>query len=195
MAFRLYLVPIVGAGTKPDPRRPKYFADGTITAPWTGMDYGIEAWMVVGADLSTQDDLTVTGEPDAFALPFDLSQPLTSQQVTNVQNKLEAIKLPANWVDTTFTWQQVVRIVLGILLFMQRFSAINGNVSLFATGATLNSPISSLSVAVRNNLSQAAAEMNLSTAGIAGSTTIRQALKALGTQLQTIPFAFGGVTI
>lgn len=195
MAFRLYIVPIIGMGVKGDPRRPKYFADGTISANWFGVDYGIEAWMVVGADLTTQDDLTVTGQADAFAMPLDLSQPLTSQQVTNVQNKLEAIKLPAGWVDTTYTWQQVVRIVLGIMSYMQRFSALNGNVSLFADGTTLNSTINSLPVATRNLLTQTANEMGLSTTGITGSTQIRTALKLLGTQLQTMPYHFGSVVI
>jgi hypothetical protein len=76
MSFRLYIVPVIGSGTKSDPRRPKYFADGTLVNPtWSAMDYGFEPWMVVGADLSTSDDNLVVGQPDGFALPFDLSPP------------------------------------------------------------------------------------------------------------------------
>lgn len=197
MAFRIYLVPIIGAGTKADPRRPKYFADGTLTegSGWAGMDYGIESWMLVSANLSTAEDLIVTGQSDAFAMPFDLSQPLTSQQVTNVQNKLEAINLPAGWIDTTFTWQAILRIVLGILSFMQRFSALNGNTSLFPTGVTLNTRINQLSAGVVANLQQAAADLNLSTANIAGNTTIRAALKDLGTQLNGRPYTLNGMVI
>lgn len=197
MALRLYLVPIVGAGIKGDPRRPKYFADGSLaSAPsWSGMDYGIEKWMVVSADLPSSDDLFVTGQPDAFAMPFDLSQPLTSQQVTNVQNKLEAINLPAGWVDTTFTWQAMLRIVLGILSFMQRFSALNGNTSLFPTGVTLGTRINQLSASAIANLQQAAADLNLSTANITGTSTIRAALKDLGTQLNGRPYNLNGLVI
>lgn len=197
MAFRLYLVPIIGAGIKGDARRPKYFADGSLASnpPWSGMDYGIERWMIVAADLSTADDLFVTGQTDGFAMPFDLSQPMTSQQVTNVQNKLEAINLPAGWIDTTFTWQSMLRIVLGILSFMQRFSALNGNASLFPTGVTLGTRINQLSAAVVANLQQAAADMNLSTANISGTTTIRAALKDFGTQLQGRPYNLNGMTI
>lgn len=197
MALRLYIVPIVGAGVKGDPRRPKYFADGSIAdAPsWSGMDYGIEKWMVVSADLSSADDLFVTGQPDAFAMPFDLSQPLTSQQVTNVQNKLETINLPAGWVDTTFTWQTMLRIVFGILSFMQRFSALNGNVSLFTGGVTLATKINQLPSSVIANLRQAASDLGLSTANDTGTTTIRAALKDLGTQLQGQPYNLNGLVI
>ena len=197
MAFRLYLVPIVGVGTKADPRRPKYFADGSLASnpSWSGMDYGIEKWMMVAADLSTADDLFVTGQADGFALPFDLSQPMTAQQVTNVQNKLEAINLPAGWIDTTFTWQSMLRIVLGILSFMQRFSALNGNVSLFTGGVTLGTKINQLPAGVVTNLQQAAADMKLSTANITGNTTIRAALKDFGTQLNGRPYSLNGMVI
>lgn len=195
MAYRLYLVPIIGAGVKGDPRRPKYFADGTITANWAGMDYGIEAWMLVVADLSTQDDLTVTGKPDAFAMPFDLSQPLTAQQVTNVQNKLEAINLPAGWIDTTYTWQQVVRIVCGILSFMQRFSALNSNVSLFSGGVTLSTRMNQLPAGIVTLLQQAATDLQLSTTNIVNNTTIRAALKDFGTQLKDRPYNLNGMVL
>src|SRR3954463_9547709 len=106
MSFRLYIVPVIGTGAKTDPRRPKYFGDGTITAgqSWGSIDYGFEPWMVVGADLSTSDDNLVVGKPDAFALPFDLAPNLTAQQVTNVQAKLEAINVPAGWVTTSLSW-------------------------------------------------------------------------------------------
>jgi hypothetical protein len=195
MAFRLYIVPIIGTGTKLDPRRPKYFADGTVNSPWTGMNYGIEAWMVVGADLSFSDDALVVGQVDAMALRFDLSPQLTAPQVTAVQNKLEAINLPAGWVNTSLTWLQVVRAVFGILSFMQRFTALNGNVSLFTGGITLNSTISALPAPVLTNLQQAAAELGLSTAGIVGTTTIRQALKLLGAQLENRQYNFNGTLI
>ena len=197
MAFRLYLVPIIGTGTNTDPRKPKYFMSGTLTTPstWTGIDYGIEPWMVVGSDLSVVDDAAIVAQPDAFGLPFDLTPNLTAGQVTTVQNKLEAINLPADWVNTTLTWQQVVRIVLGVMGFIQRLMSFTSNGSLFAGAVTLATTISQLPASMRTNLTQCATGMNLDISSISGSTTLRQALFILGNQLSTRSIAINGVIV
>lgn len=197
MAFRLYIVPVVGTGARTDPRRPKYFADGQLPSDlaWSSMAYGQEPWMVVGADLATSQDNFVVGQADAFAIPFDLSTNLTAQQVTNVQNKLEAINVPANWVNTSMTWIQVVRIVLGMFLFMQRFNGLNQGVPLFSGGVTLGTQINQLTQTQRDNLTAAATSLGLSTAGITGTTTLRAALKNLADQMQTMQFNFNGTLL
>lgn len=47
MAFRLYVVPIIGTGTQHDPRRPKYFTDGTIPrAVWHESKADLHRWPV-----------------------------------------------------------------------------------------------------------------------------------------------------
>src|SRR5262245_36149399 len=121
MAFRLYIVPVIGAGVKGDPRRPKYFAD--LDVNWSAMDFGFEPVMFVGADLSPSNDNFIVGQSDATALPFDLAPTLTGGQVNQTQNKLEALNIPAGWVNTSLTWLEVVRTVLGMFTFLQRFGA------------------------------------------------------------------------
>lgn len=199
--FRLYIVPVVGAGLiKGDARRPKYFlsaADGTGTAGvvplgWSAMDYGFEPWMVVGADLSVSDDNLIIGEPDAFAVPFDLAQTLSSAQVTGVQAKLEAINVPAGWVTTSLTWLTVVRTVLGMFTLMQRYAGMHGANGLFSGIVNLNSTVSSLAAGVRQDFLAAATSLGLDTSGILGTTTIRQALKLLADQLSAQPYDFNG---
>lgn len=203
MAFRLYIVPVVGAGTKVSPRRPKYFnsVDGVIAAgaTWSAQDYGLEPWMVVAADLSTSDDNLVVGEPDAFALPFDLSTTLSAAQVTSVQTKLEAINLPAGWVATSLTWLQVVRVVLGMFSFMQNYQAVNvgngGTGQLFTGGVTLATTFGALAAQQRADLATAAANLSLTTNGISGTTTLRVALKTLADQFGARQYNFNGTLI
>ncbi len=197
MAFRLYIVPVVGVGTKSDLRRPKYFDDGTLVPRpnYSAMDYGFEPWMVVGANLSVSDDATVVGQADAMAIPFNMDVLLTAGNVTTVQTKLEAINIPAGWVTTSLTWRQVVRIVLGMVAVMQRFAGLQGVTRIFAGGVTLNSTIGSLSQGVRNNLTLAATSQGLSVSGISGATTIRAALKILADQFTGRTFVFGGVSV
>ena len=194
MAFRLYLVPISTAvdGT----RFPKYFLDKTIAnSTWAMIDYGIEPWALVCGDLSPTDDATIVGKADAFGLPTDLSPVLTAGQVTAIQNKLEAINLPADWVSTSLTWVQVVRIVCGIMGLLQRYMFYAGATSLFTGSVTLTTTIGALPLNARTNLLNAATDLNLDVSSITGSTTIRQALGIVGQQFAAIPLRLAGQTI
>lgn len=210
MSFRLYIVPVVGTGARTDPRRPKYFqsaADGTgqtgiiaSGSSWSAMDYGFSPWMVVGADLSTSDDNLIVGKADAFALPFDLAPTLTSQQVTAVQSKLEAINVPAGWVNTSLTWITVVRKVLGMFSFLQRFAgqyADENGVAfdLFSGVVTLSTTFGSLPQAVQNAMTSAAISFGFSTTGLTSGTTLRVALKALADDFSAQQYNFNGTLI
>lgn len=202
MATRLYIVPVVGTGTKSNPRTPKYFTDGTITSTsWTANVYGFEPWAIVAADLSPADDTIIVNEPDAFALPFDLSPLLTAPQVTNVQAKLEAANIPSGWVNTSLTWTLVVRTVLGMFEFFQRYSGIYAKqtglvpTSLFTGGVTLDSTFGSLPSANQNALTGSAQSFGISTAGLTASTTMRTILKAMADNFQNQVYNFGSYTI
>lgn len=201
MAFRLYIVPVVGTGTRQDPREAKYFADGTLANPtYNAVDYGFEPWMVVGADLSVSDDALVIGQADAFGIPFDLNATLTSQQVNGVQNKLEAINVPAGWVNTSLQWITVVRIVLGMFSFIQRAStalSIARGIAarIFNGGVSLGTTFNQLPADVRTALQDTAAALNLDTSGITGTTTLRNALKNIADQFSTMRYTFGDVTL
>jgi hypothetical protein len=59
----------------------------------------------------------------------------------------------------------------------------------------LDTTVGQLPVAVRNELTQAAASLSLSTSGIVLATTIRAALKVLGDQLKTRPISLGAVNV
>lgn len=201
MASRFYIVPVIGAGTHGDPRRPKYFADGTVTSTWSGMDYGFQPWMIVNSDLSASDDNLVVGQADAFAIPFDLAPTLNAGQVTAVKSKLEAINVPAGWVTTSLTWLLVLRTVLSMFSFFQRFVATyaadnNGVIlNVFSGGVTLDSTFGSISLAVRNALTKTAQSFNLDTSGIASGTTMRVILKNVADQLNNAQYNFNGVLI
>lgn len=201
MAARLYIVPVIGDGSKGAPRAPKYFSDGTVSASWSAMDYGFEPWMIVGADLSPADDSTIVGKPDGFALPFDLTTNLTVGQVANVQSKLEAINVPAGWVNTGLTWSQVVKTVTGVFAFFQRFGAVyakqNGTPppSAFSGGVTLDSAFSSLPLAARTALTTTAQSFSIDTSSLSGASTIRNILKTMADSFQSAQFIIGPVTL
>lgn len=201
MAFRLYVVPIVTTGNL---REPKYLttADPEMAGGWwAGKDYGMEPWMLVGANLSAQDDTLLAGRADVLALPFDLTPTLTAGQVTTVQTKLEAANIPAGWITTAFTWVQVVQTVVHVFEFLQRYCWLRGvatqtfPASIFTTGITLNSTFGSLPAGVRATLSATAVSFGLDTSGIVANTPIRAMLKGVADQLAASPVIFNGIVI
>lgn len=205
MAFRLYIVPVVGSGSSQDPRRPKYFMSdasgqgrtGIITdgTPFRAQDYGHEAWMVVGGDLTTSDDNLVVGQADAFALPFDLATFPSGAQVTNVKNKLEAINVPAGWVNTSIQWLTIVRVVLGMFTFMQRYAVLAEGGTLFGGGVTLATTFGALPDAKQTALVATADSFALDRSGLTNATTMRAILKALADQFGDRVYDFAGTRI
>jgi hypothetical protein len=189
MAFRLYLVPKILSG---DVYKPKYFADGSIAGNWSGIDY--DDWYLMGADLSGADEATLTAQADVTALPSDLSATLTTGQVTAVQTKLEAANIPAGWVDTSYTWLRVVRIVCGVIRFSQRFNGRNHG-RLLGGGITLDSTVGDLSANARAKLQEAAESLDLDSSGVTLATTIRALLRNLAGQLEDQPVQFGTISV
>ena len=206
MAFRLYIVPVVGSGLSiTDARRPKYFnsTDGIISTgqSWSVVDFGFEPVMIVGADLITADDLLVAQQPDAISLPFNLAVTLNAGQVTTTRARLESLHIPALWVNTSLTWVSVVRTVLGMFSFLQRYSGIyarqNGisPPSLFVSGVTLETLFGGLPVTVQTALIETAVSFGFSTAGLTANTTVRVVLKALADNFQAQQYNFNGVLV
>lgn len=199
MAFSYYIVPVDGTASV---RYPKYFDGAGIIitrTPYSLMDYGNEPWMFVGSDLSAADNALIIAQPDAFGIPQDLTTPITPAQVTAVQNKLEAINLPAGWVNTSLSWTEILRAVLGIFGFQQKYAVIYGQVTggqsaptLFVAGVILSSTFSSLPPNVRQAMLATADELKIDRTGLTGGATLRQILKVLGDQLRNRPFNFNG---
>jgi len=79
VTLNLYVMPIVGAGVKGDPRRPKYRDSVFPTLGWGMFDYGDEPWCLVGiVDVDPTSDATLTAEPDVFEM---VSVPVCSSKV------------------------------------------------------------------------------------------------------------------
>lgn len=201
MPFRLYIVPVVGTGASvSNARRPKYFnaRDGIISSgqSWSALDFGLEPVMVVGANLTLSDDLLIVGQPDVTAFPFDLAPTLTTGEVIAIRTKLETLNVPALWVNTSLTWLFVLRTILGMFTFLQRYAGIyaaqNGTPppSLFGGGVTLNTTFGALPALVQAALLEAARSFLIPTTGLTATTTLRVILRNLADQFQAQQYDF-----
>lgn len=200
MAIRYYLIPKTGDGLSMTTAfRPKYVdhdaigAGWNVDGRWTGMDYGLEAVFLVAMDLTAGEQTSMAAQADVVAVPTPLSTQVSGAGVTRAQTVLEAINLPADWITTSLTWQQVLTRVARIIQIMQRFHGLFGR--LFQGGLTLDSTISQIPAGQRTRLAQAAVTFGADTSSIVGATTIRAALVIVADQLFPSGIAFGGVNL
>jgi hypothetical protein len=197
MAFRIYIVPVIGTGALDDGRRPKYFADGTWTPPseWTGIDYGQEPTFFVGADLPADRETFLEGQSDVYAIPANMDTTVPGALVGAVQGKLEAINIPGGWLNAQMTWRETIRVVLGMAFYFQRFAYFNNGVPLFTGGVGLNTRWNQLSGAIQTTMLATADSFPLDSAFITDMTQIRAIEKTYSDQLQYIPVYFNTVQI
>ncbi len=186
MAVRFYLVPKI-FGTEPmRSYRPAYIS-GFIQV-WDAMTMGKEDVYLVGADVTPAEHTTISGNADVIAIPLNLDATLNAGAVTAAQNWMEARSLPSEWITTSHTSRDVLRVIGKICTLMQRFNGRQRR-KFFESGVTLDSQLSDLTQAQRNALLDAATSLGLDTSGATGSTTIRQALRNLCQQLPSFTLA------
>jgi hypothetical protein len=180
MTLNLYVMPIIGAGTISDQRRPKYVSTFN-TFSWGMFDYGNEPWCLVGViDIDATTDAALNANADVNGLPVNLSNTLGGARTT-VQNDLEAVNIPGTWVLTSNTWRDVVLFVGGCCQFAQRFQGQTGG-RWFGGSVTLDSTFNSLGATVRNGLQAAAQSFGFDTSGITSTSTLRQIIQSAGQQ-------------
>lgn len=198
---RFYFVPKIGTGVRPDSFRPKYVTPATMTAPipaplisvdWQGMDYGSEEMFFIAVDVTTEQHTTLSAQTDVLSVPAPLDTQVSGPALPVVQAQLEAMNIPASWVTTDNTYREVLRAAGKMVLIMQRYQGLFGDVRLFESGITLGTRWNQLSATQRQRLQDVAASLNIDTSGLTGAMTLRQILRAVGDQLPA--FSFGGET-
>lgn len=182
----IYLLPLLGDGTKGDPRRPAYIATDAPALNYTLMDFGTEPVCLLHMIPSDSQDTALKAHADVFALPANLNQ-VIGGQLAAVQNALATFNIPEDWVQATMTYRRVLHVVALACQVMQRL-AVFLPTRLFAGGVTLATRLNQLPVGTRMLLQQAAVDLGLDTAGLTGASTLRTVLKNLADQvpLETI---------
>lgn len=174
-------MPIIGVGTKADPRRPSYRDTHLAGLSWSMMDYGNEPLAIVGVkDIPPATHIALAAETDVLALPENLDTELGAQ-LTAVQNAMEARNIPSGWVQAGMTYRTIVRMVVQAAAFLQRLQATTST-RLLGSGVTLDTQFSALPVAMRNAMVSAATSLGYDTTGLSGANTLRTILKNVADQ-------------
>jgi hypothetical protein len=195
MTWRIHLMPMSGTGANRfDPRIPKYLAEFGA-AQWQIVDYGSQDVALVALDADSATHSTLTAHSDVLTVPANLENTPSAGAVTTTRNALEALNIPGGWVNTSTAWRTIVRVVVGMFLWNQRYWVIrsgnvgNGRQSIL-DGVSLDSTVSQIPAASRTDMNAAATSLGVDTSSITGATTVRQALQIIGQQFATTPYKF-----
>lgn len=191
MAWHLYLLPVIGDGTRASPRKPKY-----LSSSWR-RDFGAQPIFLVATDISDADDTALVANADVRKIPDNLDSTVGAGNLATVQNDLESRNLPGAWVAANTTWRTIARAVMIYCLLLQRYGAVaNDYTNALLSGAvTLDTTFGSLPLQVRQNLQTAAEQLEFDTSGFTGASTLRQILVGCGSQWIAIPQSLGEVAI
>jgi hypothetical protein len=197
MTVRYYIMPLTVLGSERGPKYMKWTGLASagnptgIDAPYQLIDFGFEPTCMVVADVTDIQHAALAANLDVTAAPVNLDDTIANAaQRDNVRSKLEALNIPAGWVDIGMTFRSVVRSVACLMLFAQRYHAISGR-RIIEPGYTLDTIISDIPLEVRQGLKAAAASLGYDFTGISLSWLYRQGLKFLGDQWGAAPISFG----
>lgn len=174
--------------------RPKYASTFTAAGFSVGAIDFFGATCVVYSPCDTTTDNAVTAQTDVRRVPDNLDSSPTAGAVTVMQNFLEGQNVPAGWITTSLTWRTILRTVLSMCLFIQRYRGVGGP-AVFVGGVTLASTFASLPVGVRQSLLKAGQDQKFDTSALSGASTLRQLLKAMGDQWGARPIMINGLSI
>jgi hypothetical protein len=202
MTWRLYIVPInkIDYGDGTEFAAPKYFF-GRLTDGLPGMEGVQWAWErfvreshgIIAADVSDPQHALVNAQTDVIVIPA-LDNTIQNATVRNrVRNILEAGNIPGTWVTIGMTYRQIVRTVLNIWGFANRYVSKGGKI--FAGGITLDTTWSQIPALAQQRLRDTADEFGLDYSAVTPTTTIRQILKGMADQFGDIEYQIGGMVI
>jgi len=158
-------------------------AGGDVLAVASGkMRYGFnEEVYLVAADVTTQQHNALAAHTDVTTIPANIDGNISAGALTAVKAALEALRIPGNWVTTSHTYRQVLRMVAGLFQFSKRHFKLHSKI-LIPTANNMDQTWGDLPLLVRQELQATADSFGYDYSGVTGSTTIRTILKSLADQ-------------
>ena len=177
-----------------DYRAPKYLHDSIYQ--WSAIDFGSEDTCVVSVkDMSIQDIDTLSNQADVMTLSEDLNLTLGNGAVNAAQTYLESLNIPAGWVNTSRTYLTVLKVVIGIFQFNQRWAGLSANSSPFKEGLNLAVKYIDMPQAAKTRLFECFDSLSIQRSNLTNQSTLREILFEFGSQYANKQIEFGGETL
>lgn len=205
MTILFYLIPVMVVIITPpgeDPqtyRGPSYLKwfqnpDG-LAVRWSCKDYGSVDMMLCAVNAEPADHDWLAIQSDVYQFPQDIDVNVPQSSVATLQAYLEAHAVPGDWTSPSETWRSTLRTITGMFLYMQRLTAMTGNVSPLDWGYTLNTQWRNVEAEHQDAIVASAASLGYDTSFIGNNTLLRAIIKAFADVWGAAPIYFGFVTL
>ena len=172
--IRFYILPIVTVydeSMMADVRVAKYIYDLSVDRGM--MDYGlIDAALAVAVVTQAQHEL-IMSNPDVEAAPENIDQNISDIAIPRVKAVMEQLRIPAGWVDNTYTYRQILRMIAGLFQFAQRYWGMHSEI-LIDNQAQLDLKWNQIPLARRNRIKATADNLGYDYSEVTNQWTIRQ---------------------
>jgi hypothetical protein len=179
--LRIYLLPLEVIGTA---RGPKYFVwkynqgNPVHSTEWGLIDYGFEPTCMMVAQVTQADHDFLAVQSDVYAFPENIDATLGGQ-VSSLRTAMEAFNIPADWINASKTFREVIHMIAAVCLLMQRIKGILGNWGPFTQGGySLSTKFSEMSLNEQGALSVAFGDMGFTS--IDPADNLRKLLRDYG---------------
>jgi hypothetical protein len=158
------------------------------------MDYGLIDAGLVAADVSQEQHESIVANPDVAAPPQNIDQAISEAAIPQVQNVLEQLRIPADWVTTAYTYRQILRMLAGLFQFAQRHHGMH-NEALIDNKAQLELRWNQIPQARRERIQATADALGYDYSDVLGAWLVRRILKHLAEQWGDQVFYLGGYVL
>jgi hypothetical protein len=184
-----------------DTRLPKYLYHGRFperggvqVASWHKLNYGLIDACLVWADLTQEQHEQLAAEPDVAAVPLNLDETVSDTALPRVKAVMEALRIPAEWVTTAYTYRTLLRMVAGLMLFACRYHAMH-NEQLIDSVAQLDVRWNQIPSARQNRIKATADDMGYDYSAVQPTWLVRRILLHLAQQWGVAPILIGGLEL
>lgn len=191
--IRFYIMPYADFGDRrrgPKYLRGRYNPSGIPVLRWAAKYYGLVDACLVAVDLTQVQHEQLAAEPDVAAAPEDIDQNISAIAIPRVQQVMEALRIPAGWVDGSYTYRAILRMIGGLFLFAQRYHVMHDE-PLIDSAAQLDLRWNQILEARQNRIIATADVLGYDHSAVGPTWLVRRILKYLGDQWGATPIRFG----
>lgn len=199
MAREIFLVPMVGTGTKTDPFRAKYSDDPAVTT--SGSIRSAREGECIAMFDATQtylDSIAAQSDSMRLATEANIDNALTANQANAAKTFVEARGIPGDFVNQGDTRREAIRAICGLFLFCQRAEGLLGvgfKQRAIQLGVTLATQWNSMPQELRDVFISVRDDHGWNNLGLTGSSSLRQIMLAVSEQFENTPLFIGGFEV
>ena len=191
--IRFYLVPIeYGANGEVGPKYfnwrfdpdPPGIANYSMFRP-----YGLIEWGIVSAEVTQTEHDALALNSDVFAPPENIDNNVGAGAMDQVKTALETMYIPTDWVDTSYTYRQLLRMVAGLFMFANAHRAMHGE-ELITAQSQLDLAWSDIPLDKRQRIIATADSRGYDYSEVQPTWLVRRILKHLADKWALVPLDF-----